>query len=129
MGETQQLAEGSGLILFGGAGGAFAVEEFRRGSVGTMPGSTLPDMFVRVWDLYRAGDEAAAEAEMQRHGPLIQVLAQGQGLAGWVYKYIMVKRGVFAPGSDFARHPALKPDARQYTEIDGILEELDLIGK
>ncbi len=48
MGETQKLAEGSGLILFGGAGGAFAIEEFRRGSVGTMPGSTLPDMFVRV---------------------------------------------------------------------------------
>jgi 4-hydroxy-tetrahydrodipicolinate synthase len=129
MGETQKLAEGSGLILFGGAGGAFAVEEFRRGSVGTMPGSTLPDMFVRVWDLYQAGDEAAAEAEMQRHGPLIQILAQGQGLGGWVYKHIMVKRGVFSPGSDFARHPALKPDPQQYTEIDGILEELDLIGK
>ena len=129
MGETQKLAEGSGLILFGGAGGAFAIEEFRRGSVGTMPGSTLPDMFVRVWNLFQAGDEDAAEAEMQRHGPLIQVLAQGQGLAGWVYKHIMVRRGVFSPGSDFARHQALKPDAQQYVEIDRILEELDLIGQ
>ena len=129
MGETQKLAEGSGLILFGGAGGAFAIEEFRRGSVGTMPGSTLPDMFVRMWDLFQAGDETGAEAEMRRHAPLIQVLAQGQGLAGWVYKHIMVRRGVFSPGSDFAKHPALKPDARQYDEIDRILEELDLIGK
>ena len=129
MGETQKLAEGSGLILFGGAGGAFAIEEFRRGSVGTMPGSTLPDMFVRVWDLFQAGDENAAEAEMQRHAPLIQVLAQGQGLAGWVYKHIMVRRGVFSPGSDFARHPALKPDPQQYVEIDRFLEELDLIGQ
>jgi 4-hydroxy-tetrahydrodipicolinate synthase len=129
MGETQKLAEGSGLILFGGAGGAFAIEEFRRGSVGTMPGSTLPDMFVRVWDLFQAGDENAAEAEMQRHAPLIQVLAQGQGLAGWVYKHIMVRRGVFSSGSDFARHPALKPDPQQYVEIDRFLEELDLIGQ
>ncbi len=129
MGETQKLAAGTGLVLFGGAGGAFAVEEFRRGSVGTMPGSTLPDMFVRVWDHFQAGDEDAAEAEMRRHTPLIQVLAQGQGLAGWIYKHIMVRRGVFSPGSDFARHPAVKPDAQHYREIDRILEELDLIGK
>ncbi|MDP6666722.1 MAG: dihydrodipicolinate synthase family protein [Dehalococcoidia bacterium] len=129
MGETQKLAEGSGLILFGGAGGAFAVEEFRRGSVGTMPGSTMPDMFVRVWNHFQAGDEAAAEAEMQRHMSVINVLAQGQGLSGYVYKHIMVRRGVFSPGSDFARHPALKPDDLQYWEIDRLLEELDLVGK
>lgn len=129
MAETQKLAEGSGLILFGGAGGAFAVEEFRRGSVGTMPGSTLPDMFVRVWDHFQAGDEAAAEAEMRRHASLITILAQGQGLTGWVYKHIMVRRGVFSEGSDFARHPALRPDSQHYKEIDRNLEELDLVGK
>ncbi len=129
MGQTQKLAEGTGLILFGGAGGAFAIEEFRRGSVGTMPGSTLPDMFVRVWDHFQAGDEDAAEAEMLRHGSLIQLLSQAEGLAGWIYKYIMVKRGVFSVGSDFARHPAVKPDEHQYREIDRILEKLDLVGK
>jgi len=129
MGETQKLAEGSGLILFGGAGGAFAVEEFKRGSVGTMPGSTLPDMFVRVWDHFQMGDEDAANAEMRRHAPLIGMLAQGQGLANWVYKHIMVRRGVFSPGSDFARLPALKPDAEHFKEIDSLLEALDLIGK
>ena len=66
---------------------------------------------------------------MRRHGPLIQVLAQGQGLAGWIYKYIMVRRGVFSSGSDYARHPAVIPDAQQYREIDRILEELDLVGQ
>lgn len=129
MGETQKLAEGTGLVLFGGAGGAFAVEEFDRGSVGTMPGSTLPDMFVRVWDHYQAGDKDAANAEMRRHAPLFSMLAQGQGFANWIYKHIMVRRGVFSEGSDFARHPALRPDAGHYKEIDGLLESLDLIGK
>jgi len=129
MGETQMLAEGTDLILFGGAGGAFAVEEFNRGSVGTMPGSTLPDMFLRVWDHYQAGDEEAANAEMRRHAALIGMLAQGQGFANWIYKHIMVRRGVFSPGSDFARHPALKPDANHFKEIDAILESLDLVGK
>ena len=129
MGETQELAEGTGLVLFGGAGGAFAVEEFERGSVGTMPGSTLPDMFVRVWDHYQAGDKEAANVEMRRHAPLIAMLAQGQGFANWIYKHIMVRRGVFSEGSDFARHPALRPDAGHYKEIDAVLESLDLIGK
>ena len=129
MGETQKLAEGTGLVLFGGAGGAFAVEEFKRGSVGTMPGSTLPDMFVRVWDAFQEGDEEAANAEMRKHSPLISILAQGQGFANWIYKHIMVRRGVFSPGSDFARHPALKPDDEHYREIDSLLESLDLVGK
>jgi 4-hydroxy-tetrahydrodipicolinate synthase len=129
MGETQKLAEGTGLVLFGGAGGAFAVEEFKRGSVGTMPGSTLPDMFVRVWDAFQDGDEDTANAEMRRHAALFGMLAQGQGFANWIYKHIMVRRGVFSPGSDFARHPALKPDAEHYKEIDSLLENLDLIGK
>ena len=129
MAETQKLAEGTGLVLFGGAGGAFAVEELKRGSVGTMPGSTLPDMFVRVWDHFQAGDEEAANAEMRRHAALFAILAQGQGFANWVYKHIMVRRGVFSAGSDFARHPALKPDAEHYKEVDALLESLDLIGK
>jgi 4-hydroxy-tetrahydrodipicolinate synthase len=129
MGETHRLAEGSGLILFGGAGGAFAVEEFKRGSVGTMPGSTLPDMFVRVWDHFQAGDQDAANVQMRRYAPLIGMLAQGQGFAGWVYKHIMVRRGVFSPGSEYARHPALKPDAEHFKEIDSLLESLDLVGK
>jgi 4-hydroxy-tetrahydrodipicolinate synthase len=129
MAETQKLAEGTGLVLFGGAGGAFAVEELKRGSVGTMPGSTLPDMFVRVWDYFQAGDEEAANAEMRRHAALFGILAQGQGFANWVYKHIMVRRGVFSAGSDFARHPALKPDAEHYKEVDALLESLDLIGK
>jgi len=129
MSQTQQLAEGTGLVLFGGAGGAFAVEEFKRGSVGTMPGSTLPDMFVRVWDAFQVGDEDTANDEMRRHAALFGMLAQGQGYANWIYKHIMVRRGVFSPGSDFARHPALKPDAGHYKEIDSLLESLDLIGK
>jgi dihydrodipicolinate synthase/N-acetylneuraminate lyase len=129
MGETQKLAEGTGLVLFGGAGGAFAVEEFKRGSVGTMPGSTLPDMFVRVWNAFQTGDENTANDEMRRHAALFGMLAQGQGFANWIYKHIMVRRGVFSPGSDFARHPALKPDAEHYKEIDSLLESLDLIGK
>lgn len=129
MAETAKLSKGTGLVLFGGAGGAFVLEEFRRGSVGTMPGSTLPDMFVRVWDTWQSGDEAGAEKEFSRYATLIRTLAQGQGLASWIYKHIMMRRGVFQPGSVYARRPGLKPDDLHFKEIDRQLEELDLVGK
>ena len=129
MAETKRLSEGTGLVLFGGAGGAFFLEEMRRGSVGTMPGSTLPDAFVHVWDLWQSGDESGAEREFARYAAIIRTLAQGQGLANWIYKHIMVRRGVFSPGSAYARRPALRPDDLHLKEIDRQLEVLDLIGK
>ena len=129
MAETKRLSEGTGLILFGGAGGAFVLEEFRRGSVGTMPGSTLPEVFVRVWDLWQSGDEDGATAEFSRYSTIVRTLSQGQGLANWIYKHIMVRRGIFDPGSAYARHPALKPDALHLKEIDMQLEELGLLAK
>jgi 4-hydroxy-tetrahydrodipicolinate synthase len=127
--ETAKLAEGTGLIIFGGAGGAFVLEEFRCGSVGTMPGSTLPDMFVRVWDLWSAKKEKEAEAEFAKYALMVRTLAQGQGLANWIYKHIMWKRGIFSKDSVYARHPSLKPDDLHYKEIDRELEALDLVGK
>ncbi len=127
MAETKRLSEGTGLILFGGAGGAFMLEEFSRGSVGTMPGSTLPDVFVRVWDLWQSGDQAGAAREFSRYAYIVRTLAQGQGLANWIYKHIMVRRGIFEVGSAHARHPSLRPDDLQLKEIDMQLEELGLL--
>jgi dihydrodipicolinate synthase/N-acetylneuraminate lyase len=129
MAETKRLSKGTDLVLFGGAGGAFVIEEFRRGSVGTMPGSTLPDVFVRIWNLWQAGDENGAAAEFSRYATIIRTLSQGQGLANWIYKHIMVRRGIFEPGSAYARRPALKPDDLHLKEIDMQLEELGLLIK
>ena len=97
MAEAQSLvSDGTNLILFGGMGGAFYIEELRRGSVGTMPGSTLPDRFVEMWDLWQSGDETAAVEAFDRYASIIRTLAQGQGLANWIYKHIMWRRGVFS---------------------------------
>ncbi len=128
MAEAQSLvAEGTNLILFGGMGGAFFIEELRRGSVGTMPGSTLPDKFVQMWDLWEVGDEVGAQDEFDRYAPIIRTLAQGQGLANWVYKHIMWRRGVFSKEGIFARGPSLKPDRLHFKEIDAQLDKLGLL--
>ena len=48
------------LILFGGVGGSFFIEELRRGSSGTMPSSVLSDIFVKVWDLWQKNKKEEA---------------------------------------------------------------------
>ena len=115
------------LILFGGMGGAFFLEELRRGSVGTMPGSTLPDKFVEVWDIWESGDEAGALAAFEPYASVIRTLAQGQGLANWIYKHIMWRRGVFSKKGIYARGPSLQPDAAHLKEIDDLLDRLGLL--
>ena len=126
--ELSERRGDSGLVIFGGMGGKFFLEELRRGSVGTMPGSTLADMFVRVWDLWHEGEQPAAEDEFQRHATLIGFLGQGPGIGNWVYKHIMLRRGVFSSSSTHARHPASKPDDTHFREIDRQLERLGLMG-
>ena len=41
---------GDRLVVFGGAGGSYFIEELRRGSVGTMPFCSQPEAFVPGWD-------------------------------------------------------------------------------
>ena len=128
MAEAKGLVDDdANLILFGGMGGAFLLEELRRGSVGTMPGSTLPDKFVEVWDLWEAGDEAGALDAFDKYASIIRSLAQGQGLANWIYKHIMWRRGVFSKEGIYARGPSLRPDDGHLKEIDALLDRVGLL--
>ena len=126
--EAKRLAgDDTNLIIFGGMGGAFFLEELARGSVGSMPGATMPDVFVQVWDLWQAGNRADAFSMFDRYASLIRILAQGQGLANWIYKFILYKRGVFAEESTYARAPSLRPDADHYAEIEAELRRAGLV--
>jgi dihydrodipicolinate synthase/N-acetylneuraminate lyase len=124
--ETATLRGDSGLVIFGGAGGAFFLEELRRGAAGTMPGNTLPDVFVRLWNLWQAGKDTEAELESHKYQALIRTLGQGLGLANWIYKHVLVERGVIKPSSAYARHPSLPPDDTHRREVVMLLDDLGL---
>ncbi len=125
--ETKLLDKKNKVTIFGGAGGAFAIEEFSRGSVGTMPHPILPEMFVKIWNEYKLGKIESAKIEHQKYSELTKILSQALGLAPWLYKYILVRRGIFTKGSDYAKLPSLRPDKEQYIEVDGILDRLGLL--
>lgn len=77
-----RAAAGDALVIFGGLNGHFLIEELQRGARGTMPGSDMVDMFVRVWDRYEAGDVAAARAEFNQYLPMIRFeLQPGLGVS------------------------------------------------
>lgn len=116
---------GDDLIVFGGAGGNFFLEELRRGSVGTMPACAIPEVFRRTWDLYQRGADDEATREFNRYGPLLRQLGQGLGIAYHLTKEVLRLRGVFRKGAH-VRHPAAPPDALAFQETARLVEELEL---
>lgn len=114
---------GNQLIVFGGAGGGYFIEEMRRGSVGTMPFCSQPESFVAVWDLCQAGDEQAARIEFDRLiAPINRIAAQGAGLFYHVHKELLRHRGIIRTTK--VRSPAPQVDALTQRELQQMLDEL-----
>lgn len=116
-------AGGARLTVFGGAHGAFFVEELRRGSVGTMPGALVPEAYVTTWRLWREGREAEAEAHFAGYGTLLRLLAQPTGIGTHLVKEALRLQGVFRHA--VVRPPAIRPDELAYRELR---RQLELLG-
>jgi dihydrodipicolinate synthase/N-acetylneuraminate lyase len=85
---------GEALVVFGGAGGGYLIEEFQMGSAGTMPGCSQPEAFVALWRRLERGEFDAARAIHDR----IQRLSRVSGLMrdGFfhVHKELLRQRGI-----------------------------------
>lgn len=114
---------GDQLVVFGGAGGNYFIEELRRGSVGTMPFCTQPEAFVEIWNLYQRGDEAAAREVFNRKLlPVSRIAGQGVGLFYQVHKEILRQRGVIRTAKVRSPAPAMDELTRQ--DLQRVIEEL-----
>lgn len=110
-------AVGSSLIVFGGAGGTYLIEELRRGSQGTMPYGSQPSVFVEVWNRFQKGDEAGARATFDSKIMAINRLtAQGYDIQHHVNKQLLVRQGVIRLAK--VRGPTVPPDEQTQREID-----------
>ena len=114
---------GDSLVVFGGAGGGYFIEEMRRGSQGTMPFCTQPEAFVAVWDSFQRGDARAARAEFDRViAPVNRIAAQGAGIFYTVHKELLRHRGVIRGAT--VRGPAPELDDVTRREMLDLFEEL-----
>jgi 4-hydroxy-tetrahydrodipicolinate synthase len=108
---------GDSLTIFGGLNGHFFLEELQRGARGTMPGSDLMPMFVKVWNLYEAGNYKEARAEFNRHLPLIRFELQ-PGLGVSAMKHNLQAQGII-------NHTTVRPPTRALDPVG--VEELQQI--
>ena len=114
---------GDKLVVFGGAGGGYFIEEMRRGSVGTMPGCSQPEAFVEVWDLFQSGDEHAAREVFDRKiTPVNRVAGQGMDAFYHIHKEILRQRGVIRTA--VVRSPTSPVDELTRRELQQVIDDL-----
>jgi dihydrodipicolinate synthase/N-acetylneuraminate lyase len=106
--------------VFGGQGGLYLVDEYRRGTAGNMPACEIPDVQVALWNTLEAADLAGARAVFNRVLPLINYERQyGVG----VYKEVLYRRGVIA--TRVCRTPGKELDDNDRRELDAILADIE----
>ena len=114
---------GEKLVVFGGAGGSYFIEELRRGSQGTMPFCSQPETFVEVWNLCQQGDETAARTLFDRLiMPINRLAAQGTGIFYYVHKELLRRRGVIQTAT--VRSPSPPVDELTRQELARLIDEL-----
>ena len=111
--------DGSVKGFFGGAGGRYLIEEYRRGSDGNMPGCHVTDVVVAFWDALEAGDEERALYIYKEMAPLFFFEHQLPGC----YKEVLYRRGVIS--CPLKRNGPIPLDDISSKYLDDILRALD----
>ena len=120
----RRLPGGERFRIFGGMNGMFFFEELSRGAVGIMTGVAVPDVLVRVYDLFRAGDVAGAAAMYDRYASYIRYEGQ-QGIGLALRKEVLRLRGAIR--SSYVRPPGPSLDDVTRAELRAILERSKLL--
>jgi 4-hydroxy-tetrahydrodipicolinate synthase len=111
--------DGSVRGCFGGAGGRYLIEEYRRGTAGNMPGCHMTDVIVSLWQELESGNEAEALQIYKEMAPLFFFEAQVDGC----YKEVLFRRGVIACPRKRNGTALLDEISSQY--LDDILRALE----
>jgi 4-hydroxy-tetrahydrodipicolinate synthase len=115
---AQELIDLGGEVLrgvFTGAGCTWLMMEMARGVSGCMPGSPMPDICAKIWNLWHAGDMAGAR-DLQTRMTAYQTI--WRGMPEGARKMVLVKRGILS--TPFMRHGAasVRLDAVEDAELD-----------
>jgi 4-hydroxy-tetrahydrodipicolinate synthase len=110
--------------IFGGLGGLYLYEELLRGADGIMTGFGFPQVLVRTYELFTAGEREAAQEYFFHYLPLIRYEAQ-LGVGGvTIRKQVFARRGAIR--SPHARFPAPPVDELTLAELDDLIAALGL---
>ena len=125
--KVQEAVQQAGhlITVFGGSAGTYFVEELARGGVGTMPWPSTPEVFVKIWNRWQAGDKDGARDTFERELlPILRVSSTGVRLGHTINKEILKRRGVIK--SAYVRAPSDPLDALAERELSETLERLGI---
>jgi dihydrodipicolinate synthase/N-acetylneuraminate lyase len=125
--KVQEAVQQAGhlITVFGGSAGTYFLEELARGGVGTMPWPSTPEVFVKIWDRWQAGDKAGARDTFERELlPILRVSSTGVRMGHTINKEILKRRGVIK--SAHVRAPSDPLDALAERELSETLERLGI---
>lgn len=108
--------------IFEGTGGIALVDSYRRGIVGTMPGSEIIKAIIELWKALKRGDEKRIYQLSQPISALIAVQSQLDAFLA-VEKHLLVKQGIFQ--NTLVRGPVgYVLDDETRAEVDRLYENL-----
>ncbi len=113
--------------IFEGSGGISLVDCYRRGIVGTMPGTELLDGIVALWTALQNGDEDRIYAVSLPLCALVNLQIQA-GLDGFlaIEKHLLHRRGLF-PNTIRIEPNAWQPDEETLQEVDRLFTRLQAV--
>ncbi len=106
--------------VFGGQGGIYMIDEWRRGACGNMPASQSVDVHAQIWRMLEEENETGARTLFNRLLPLLN-FERMHGVA--VYKQVFRRRGIFT--STASRIPGAYLDQHDLREFDAIWREIE----
>ena len=120
----RRLVGSDRLRIFGGMNGMYFFEELSRGAIGIMTGVAVPDILVKIYDLFVAGDAAGAAEMYDRYASYIRYEGQvGVGIA--LRKEVLRLRGAIR--SSYVRPPGPALDDLTRAELAAILERAGIL--
>ena len=118
------LKEIPNISIFGGLGGAFFLEELRRGAVGTMTGFAYPEVLSSIYNHTNKGRYDIAKKIFNHWIPLIRY-ENSAGIGLSIRKNILKHRGIIK--SDYVRKPTPEIDINTKKELSYMLESLNIL--
>ena len=108
---------GDRVRVFAGNAGYQMLETFDRGAVGAMPGCSMFDLYLDIYDKYFKGDRAGAIEAHNFILPILNHIRQNVEEIIYFEKKILARRGIIA--TDVCRRPAFSID----DEFERLFEE------
>ena len=114
---------GDALPILSGLGGMHFLEELQRGADGVVTGFSFPEILLKVYALYRQGEQQEAARVFDRYCSLIRYEFQPL-VALALRKYSYMRRGIIA--CDATRDPATALDHLSRDEFEAVVRRVGL---